>query len=466
MNETPGPGAAAVAAQLLEFYREPARYRPAWIHGEARLPEGHVVLKFALGRFSPGWQRDLSKHDKEALVEAAQAFVRQVCLWERSTHYHVLCLNPEAPAEAVRENYRLLMALLHPDRQEDATTPAWPTGCAQRVNESYAVLSGVQQRAEYDMAISHAHPVHEFDMETAAPIAMRTSRRRHRPAYLRTFAVVSGVMVTLFLMQAWWVNDTPRHYALLERALPASSALWMRDAISDGVPRFLNMNPVMRFDPIELLEPPKAPRRLAAWVPASDVRTEPARMPAPQAAPVAETPPVRAVEVAPLRFAVPVPVPASAPAAPAPASPVARLTLAQSTVATSPVPAPVSAPNAPSAQDIELLVARVVSYYEQGDASALMSLYASGEPGFFRAMRVRNAYSDFFRATKDRRLRMDRLDWQTAPETARARGEATLIADYTDGSGKLERKVAVELDVAMRDGQARLTRLSLYPETK
>jgi len=57
-----------------------------------------VVLKFALGRLSPGWQRDLSKHDKEALVEAARAFVRQVCLWERSTHYQVLCLDPAAPA--------------------------------------------------------------------------------------------------------------------------------------------------------------------------------------------------------------------------------------------------------------------------------------------------------------------------------------------------------------------------------
>jgi len=61
---------------------------------------------------------------------------------------------------------------------------------------------------------------------------------------------------------------------------------------------------------------------------------------------------------------------------------------------------------------------------------------------------------------------MDRLDWQTAADAALARGEATLIAEYADGSGKLERKVPVELDIAMRDGQARLTRLNLYPEIK
>jgi len=459
MSDAPGPGAAAVATQLLEFFRDPARYRPAWIHGEAPLPEGHVVLKFALGRLSPGWQRDLSKHDKEALVEAARAFVRQVCLWERSTHYQVLCLDPAAPAESVRENYRLLMALLHPDRQEDAAEPEWPTGCAQRVNESYAVLSDSQQRAEYDAALHHAHPAGELEM--AEPMPMRGPRHRRRPAHLRTFAVVSGVVVTLFLVQAWWVNDTPRHYALLERALPLSSAQWMREAISDGVPRFLEMRHAMSFDPIELLDPPKAPRRLATWVPAAEVVAQHAPIPAPPDPPTAAVP-VLAVEAAPQRVTIVAPKPASA--APPAAAP--RLVLAQSTASTSPVPQPASLPSSPSAQDIELLVARVVSYYEQGDAGALMGLYASGEPGFFEGMRVRGIYSEFFRATKDRRLRMDHLDWQTAPDTARARGEATLIAELADGSGKLERKVPVELDIAMRDGQARLTRLNLYPEIK
>jgi hypothetical protein len=217
----------------------------------------------------------------------------------------------------------------------------------------------------------------------------------------------------------------------------------------------------MSFDPIELLDPPKAPRRLATWVPAAEVVAQHAPIPAPPDPPTAAVP-VLAVEAAPQRVTIVAPKPASA--APPAAAP--RLVLAQSTASTSPVPQPASLPSSPSAQDIELLVARVVSYYEQGDAGALMGLYASGEPGFFEGMRVRGIYSEFFRATKDRRLRMDHLDWQTAPDTARARGEATLIAELADGSGKLERKVPVELDIAMRDGQARLTRLNLYPEIK
>jgi hypothetical protein len=449
MSETPGPRAAAVAAQLLEFLREPARYRPAWIHGEAPLPEGHVVLKFALGRFSPGWRRDLSKHDKDALVEAAQAFVRQVCLWERSTHYQVLGLAPGAPPDDVRENYRLLMALLHPDRQPGSVAVQWPTGCAQRVNEAYATLSDPRLRAQYDGVLEHSHPAIELHLPLPQGSVVR---RRRGSSYFRSFAVVSGVIVTLFLVQAWWVDDTPRHLALLERTLPGSSAKWMHEVMSDGMPRFLDSRPAMSFDPIELLQAPKIPRRLVTWVPMEPQRTQVATAASAAAGEKAATSSVSGVTAG-----------AAAEAPPAP-----RLILAQATAATSPSSASptASVTGSPSAKDIELLVARLVSYYEQGDAGGLMALFASGEPGFLKGWRVRSAYSDFFRATKDRRLRMDRLEWQAGADTARARGEATLVAEQADGGGRLERKVPVELDIAMRDGEARLTRLRLYPETQ
>ena len=459
MNATPGPGSAAVAAQLLDFLREPARFRPAWLHGERPLPEGHVVLKFALGRFSPGWNRDLSPHDKQALVEAAKAFVRQVCLWERATHYQVLCLEPGSGVESVRENYRLLMALLHPDRQDEGSEPEWPTGCAQRVNEAYAVLSDPERRRQYDTAAHHGHVAHEVELELPPDLAV--ARVRRRPTHLRAFALVSGVMVALFLLQAWWVTDTPRHYALLERSLAGhTTGSWMREVISDGLPRFLEAKPAVSLDPIALLEPPKAPRRMVAWVPASDVRTTVANAPAPEAAPRDSAP----TEAVPPRYSVLPPTPrASSSPSTMPAAAAAPLVVAQA--------APMATPgstggSSTSAQEIELLVARLVSHYEQGDADGLMALFASGEPGFWKGYRVRSAYADFFRATRVRQLRMNRLEWQTSGDTARARGEATLIADYVDGSGHVERMIPVELDIALRDGRAGITRLNLYPEPK
>ena len=66
----------------------------------------------------------------------------------------------------------------------------------------------------------------------------------------------------------------------------------------------------------------------------------------------------------------------------------------------------------------------------------------------------------------ERRLKVDRLDWQTDPEAARARGEATITAEYTDGRGSLERKVPIEIAISLRDGQARMTQLVLFPEVQ
>jgi hypothetical protein len=120
----------------------------------------------------------------------------------------------------------------------------------------------------------------------------------------------------------------------------------------------------------------------------------------------------------------------------------------------------------PQDKEIELLVARLVSSYEQGDADALMGLFAPGEPGFLKGHRTRAAYDEFFRETRDRRLRLDRVDWQAGADTARVRGDATLIAQYVDGRGPLERQVPLEIEISLREGRARMTSLSLFPDVK
>jgi hypothetical protein len=108
-------------------------------------------------------------------------------------------------------------------------------------------------------------------------------------------------------------------------------------------------------------------------------------------------------------------------------------------------------------------VISLISYYEAGDAEHLMSLV---DGGFWRTAQMRQGYSDFFRATRARRLRLERLAWNTESGAARARGEATVIAEYFDRTAPVERRVEVELDIGVRDGQVRITRLSLFPESK
>ena len=131
--------------------------------------------------------------------------------------------------------------------------------------------------------------------------------------------------------------------------------------------------------------------------------------------------------------------------------------IAQAT--TAPVaPAPKSSP--PANKEVELLVAQLVSAYEAGDARQLMALY---DGGFWQAASVQQTYANFFSATRNRRLRIDSLTWTSSAQSARARGQATVIADYNDSTPHLERQVDVELDIILVDGRLRFTRLSLFP---
>jgi hypothetical protein len=133
-------------------------------------------------------------------------------------------------------------------------------------------------------------------------------------------------------------------------------------------------------------------------------------------------------------------------------------------VSTPLAPAPAPAAEAlPSGAQIEIVVARLIGYYEAGETDNLMSLLDAREAGPLQSARMRQAYGEFFRATRQRRLRVKSLDWQEASTSTRAHGEATVQADYVDTPGSLDREVPVEMEIALRNGQAKITRLTLYP---
>ena len=121
---------------------------------------------------------------------------------------------------------------------------------------------------------------------------------------------------------------------------------------------------------------------------------------------------------------------------------------------------------APSSEDIEKLVIRLIGAYEAGDTDRLMGMVDTGELGFWETVRVRGAFTDFFRATRQRRLQLDRLAWQEAGGKSRAQGEATIVAEYFNEAAPTSLKVPVEMDIALRDGKPRITRLLLYPNVK
>src|SRR5258706_13476863 len=122
---------AAVAERLKAFLADPRGAGPRYLEGAEPLPEGGIVLRLAQGKIPAGIG------DNALVHRAAQHFVRRVCLFERSNHYQVLCAARDASPEAIKENYHLLMSLLHPDRQK-GPAEARPRGGANRVTPSYA----------------------------------------------------------------------------------------------------------------------------------------------------------------------------------------------------------------------------------------------------------------------------------------------------------------------------------------
>ena len=128
MSPAPAADAASVVTQLRAFLSQPERHRGEFGGGRASREGGHHIFKFAQGKLPPGVDRDMAVDEREELRRAALAFIREVCFRDGASHYQLLGLPADAKREAVKENYHLLMALIHPDRAEHARE-AWPADC-------------------------------------------------------------------------------------------------------------------------------------------------------------------------------------------------------------------------------------------------------------------------------------------------------------------------------------------------
>lgn len=479
-------GASVVAAQLLSFCKEPVRYRPKLTHGRRPFAGGLLAFRFALGRFPNALLRDLPPAERERVRAAAEFFVRQVCLWEGATHYQVLCVPTDARREAIKEHYHALMALIHPDRNE-ARGSAWPADAAQRANAAYAVLSDDERRREYDASLTKASgPArlddvpHEPPLTAAvhAPVTGRMAAARVR--YRRPALVVSAVIAAIFFFHAWIAGEVPQQYSALQSAIPFElSTRWMHDAFRSGErPRYLRAghspSPGAQDSRVEA-EPLLMPlwRAIApALAPAPPVRKPEPVAPAPAAAPAAATAAIAAPAAGAAPAAVAVAAPPPRPAAPPPPRAGAAQRIAQAPPAPPSQPevaaaqasrAPAKAPAEISTEAMEMLVAMLVTFYEAGDLERFLALQDAQSIGVWEATRLRQDFQEFFRETKSRRLRLNNVALEIEGRRARARGEATLSAEYADSSGRIERSVRIELDAVAREGTPLISRLVLHP---
>lgn len=172
------PSADRTARLLLRYARDPSRYRTEARGPDASLVDTDVVLRLAQGRRVELGGPTIEGTDTVALRDAAVGYLREVFFRPDASPYQTLGLAPDASQDAIKERFRLLMLLVHPDRQ--GTGPAWPDRCASQANQAWAILRDPESRAAYDRQerekAAAAQAAQQAAVAKAAALKSRPSR--------------------------------------------------------------------------------------------------------------------------------------------------------------------------------------------------------------------------------------------------------------------------------------------------
>ena len=181
----------ALWAVLIAFHEGPGRYPVA--SGEPRLLFARVreVMSLAADRAGPVSTDATPPVD---VRRAARFFVRTAMLRPGGSHYDVLGLTRGEDLSALREHYRLLIRMTHPDFSGDGEP--WPDDAAARVNRAYDILSSPGKRADYDAQLKSA------GMPPAEPrkppvLAPRHPTGRWAPSRRKLGAYLSGALAAV-----------------------------------------------------------------------------------------------------------------------------------------------------------------------------------------------------------------------------------------------------------------------------
>ena len=143
------------------------------------------------------------------------------------TFYEELGVAPAASPDEIRDAFRALVRLLHPDQQTDAQLKNIAENQMRKLNRIYSVLSDPQRRREYDDRLEE-----DYGPALAAvpPFRPAIAKMMARAAWVGAITVSAGLLI-------WLASDsTPGPQASApEQIVPAASATPV--TVSKSVPR-------------------------------------------------------------------------------------------------------------------------------------------------------------------------------------------------------------------------------------
>jgi len=138
-------------ALLVQWRRSPGTVALPWLNPLAKLPSDiWEVLEVANGEEAATAIAAAATGAPGAeLRGAALAFIREVLQAPGATFYRRLGVEQSAPIEAIRDNYRDLISVFHPDRMGSDSLPG-DADIAAAINEAYNTLKHPESRAKHD----------------------------------------------------------------------------------------------------------------------------------------------------------------------------------------------------------------------------------------------------------------------------------------------------------------------------
>ena len=472
---------------------------------------GKALIQLAAGRpvDALGGEREQDRTRPGMLREAATRFVSGIMLGPSSDHFTTLGVSPEADASVIRDNFRRLMALVHPDAQP----VGFPADAASRVNRAYAVLSEPGSRAAYaarELGLTPFGPVvfnAEPSLRRAAASTTDASGRdtgnrllgwlrmlRARQSLLWVAALlllpVGALVISFFsyerprqLVEARprvkfsadletpreaarpgdLITPAPLQVALDRRtATPTASASGnsSADDKQQASPSIAKNPGAQNSDPS-----PDSPLKYSFALQTATRSSEPPPSPPPSASPAAT--PSRAIPAPSVDTTVKATGPLLAPVEPA------RVTEAQQVATHVATPAVAPQPTLPvrtvavdrfdantriRSADAEAIVVRFSNAYESGSIGAFGQLFA---PGMSGRRQMLGDYERVFSSTRQRSIKFNQLKHAVSGERFSTSGYAVVTTTDQDNR-TLTQRVFLEFEIGRDQGEPRIERLANY----
>lgn len=440
----PGSREETVRSALLDYYEAPGKHRLQLRQPAILFSSVPVVLQLAA--------RGATEGRREAQVrEAASFFIRAAMLYPGADHYALFGLESRKEPLDLKERYRLVMRLIHPDF---AVAGEWPADAAIRVNRAYEVLSSPMQRRAYDEQLAAQRGAPGRADDAGARDARRA--RMHRFA---TAAVLAAAALGALLILA----PGPRPVSLVQK----------RPATPSPAPAPASTSP--QAPALTLVESMPAQAAPAHFVPAE--RAEPPAVlaaaagspPAPRPVHAVAQPPRAVAMAAPETLQLPMAPPESPPAVaaipPAAASALAAGPEERASPAAAPARAPatlaaarpVAAPP-PTLSEVQPLLAHMLEALESGSGERLLALLDPSARRLPAAVTLSQQYEDLVRGAAPVRLAHGEFRGEARNGVLHVTGKMRVHAgEPTIGSDG--QPFVVRAEFAVRDGRLQLTRL-------